>query len=408
MKIMFLYDFPLFGSGSATYLRELALELKSMGHEIAIVAPDKRKLDNIIHFEVKPPQLGVFVGHPELKNAKKYKDMSGRELSEIYTAYIKDTTHAVEEFKPHVIHVFHLSFIAPVARLMKILYGVPFVVTVHGSDLHYLSQDRRFIGLINDALRIAKFISCNSSFTREWFIKMFGKEYGSKTRTILGGVRPELLPKGSENLDKRYDLKEKHLALFTGRLTTHKGVEYLVKAAKDIKGEVFILGDGPEREYLTQLVKNRGLKNVTLLGYISQKELGEFYRRADVYVAPSVWDEPLGLVILEAMAANTPVLVTKKGGITSIVKDGHNGFFVRPRNSSEIAAKVNILFADEKLRKKMGENAERTIIQKKFMWDKISHRFEYIYKRAARKTEPVTIQGWFSTLIEKLTNHTNH
>lgn len=406
MKIMFLYDFPLWGSGSATYLRELTSELIKNGYQIAIVAPDKRRLDNITHFEVIPPHLGVFVGHPELKNAKKYEDMSGKQLSDIYIAYIRDVTQAVEKFKPHVIHVFHLSFIAPVARLMKIFYGIPFVITVHGSDLHYLSQDRRLVGLINDALRIAKFISCNSFFTREWFIKMFGKDYSYKTRTILGGVRPELLSKGSQKLDEKYNLNGKRVALFTGRLTSHKGVEYLVKAAKNIKGEVIILGDGPERSYLEQLIKDEEITNVHLLGYLSAKELGEFYRRADVYVAPSVWDEPLGLVILEAMAANTPVIVTKKGGITSIVKDGYNGFFVRHRNATEIAEKVNRLFENEQLRKRMGENAKKTVVER-FQWENIAIKFERIYKKAARRIEPVTIRGWFTTFLERLSGREN-
>ena len=71
-----------------------------------------------------------------------------------------------------------------------------------------------------------------------------------------------------------------------------------------------------------------------MVGYFSYKldTINDFYLRADVYVAPSVWNEPLGLVILEAMVNKTPVVVSRKGGVTTLVKDGYNGFLIRPRS----------------------------------------------------------------------------
>ena len=127
----------------------------------------------------------------------------------------------------------------------------------------------------------------------------------------------------------------------------------------------------------------------------------ELYYRADVCVVPSIWDEPLGLVVLEAMATKTPVVVTRKGGIPLMVKDGANGLFVRPRNAKEIAEKVNILLANDGLRKKMGEKARQTVIEK-FTWDKISHRFELIYHEF-RKREKVPVNaGPLDDLVNKI------
>lgn len=393
MRILFLYMFPLWGNGSGAFLRDLARELQKHGHEIGIVSPDRRKVDGCKQYLVTPPQMGVFVGNPELPDSKKYEEMSARELSEIYISYLSASINAVSDFQPEIIHVFHTAFLPPVARMIKVLYGIKFIVTTHGSDLHYLERDRRLIGLIGDSVRVARFITANSNFTRIWFLRMFGGQYSYKTRTIPGGVNIKDFDDNHDEMlariDKTYNLIGKKVVLFTGRLTVHKGVEYLIKAARKIQGEVLILGDGPERAYLEKLIKTYNLTNTRILGYMTPKEgikFREFYRRADVYVAPSVWDEPLGLVILEAMAARTPVIVTRKGGITSIVKDGYNGYLVRARNSEEIAQKVNLLLSDEELRRKMADRARKTV-EEKFSWEAIASKFEKIYSKFRYSTK---------------------
>lgn len=379
--------FPLWGNGSGAFLRDLSRQLVKHGHDIGIVAPERRKFDGCKMYNVPVSQVGVFVGNPELPNAKKYEDMNGKEIAEIYTTYLNTSINAVRDFQPEIIHVFHTAFLPAVARVIKVLYGIKFIITTHGSDLHYLQRDRRLIGLINDSNKVARFITANSSFTKKWFLKMFGRTHAYKTRTIPGGVNmedfdgthSEILAK----IDKKYNLTGKKVVLFTGRLTIHKGVEYLIKAAQKIDGEILILGDGPERANLEGLIKKCKVKNVRILGYMKPSEgikYREFYKRADVYVAPSVWDEPLGLVILEAMAAGTPVIVTRKGGITSIVKDGQNGFLVRARSSQEIADKVNVLLSDDKLRMAMAKRA-RTTIEEKFAWEVVALRFEKIYSQ---------------------------
>src|SRR3989344_5883058 len=156
MRIMILYPFPLWGNGSGAFLRELSAELAKRGHSIAIVAPDKRKLPGIKHYVANPPQNGVFVSHPEWLNAKRYFDMNGQELGGIYASYLKVSIDAVSDFNPEIIHVFHTAFLPGIARALKILFGIKFIITTHGSDLSYLVKDRRFMGLINDANQVAK------------------------------------------------------------------------------------------------------------------------------------------------------------------------------------------------------------------------------------------------------------
>jgi glycosyltransferase involved in cell wall biosynthesis len=383
---MFLYMFPMWGNGSGSFLRALSSKLVNKGHDIAIVAPDKRTLPGIRHYVVNSPQIGVFVGHPELPKAKKFNEMNGKELGEIYASYLKTTIAAVADFNPEIIHVFHTAFLPGIARVIKILFGIKFIITTHGSDLSYLVKDRRFIGLINDANRVARFITANSEFTRKWYFNMFGEHLRHKSTVIMGGVNLEDYKKDQaeiELINKTYGLKDKKIVLFTGRLTINKGVNYLIKAAPNIKGTIVIVGDGPERKNLEAEIKKNKIKNVIMIGYINtgdKRLFHAFYERADVFVSPSVWDEPLGLTMLESMAAGTPVVATRRGGVLSLIQDKTNGFLIGPRNSKEIVQTVNMLLENDKLRKKISNAAHKTIVER-FTWDKIASQFEGIYRQ---------------------------
>ncbi|MBI2190215.1 MAG: glycosyltransferase family 4 protein [Candidatus Levybacteria bacterium] len=384
--------FPLWGNGSGAFLRELTSELAKRGHTIAIVAPDKRKLPGIKHYVVAPPQIGVFVGHPELPNAKKFEEMSGKELGEIYLSYLKTTVGAVADFNPEIIHVFHTAFLPGIARIIKILFGIKFIITTHGSDLNYLSKDRRFMGLIADANRVARFITANSEFTKKWYLDMFGHNLKQKSTVIMGGVNVDNYKEDPEEIkliNQKYNLAGKKVVLFTGRLTKNKGVIYLIKAASYIKGTILIIGDGPERSNLENEIKDRKLSNVIMAGYINPNDerlFHAFYERADIHVSPSIWEEPFGLSIIESMAApQSAVVATKKGGVSSIIKDGYNGLLIPARNSKALAEAVNRLLEDELLRKKIGENGYKTVIEK-FTWEKIADQFEAIYKKFSYST----------------------
>lgn len=222
-------------------------------------------------------------------------------------------------------------------------------------------------------------------------MQLFGVNLRHKTKVIMGGVNLSDFKNNPQHIDeinKKYGLKNKKVVLFTGRLTKNKGVEYLIKAAKDIKGTVLILGGGQDKKGLEELIKKEKLTNVIMIGYIKPDELGffhAFYERADVYVSPSIWEEPLGLTILEAMAAGTPVVATRRGGIVSVIKHGENGFFINARNSKQIAGTVNMLLLDDNLRKKISEKAAKTI-RDNFTWEKIASQFEEIYERFTYST----------------------
>jgi glycosyltransferase involved in cell wall biosynthesis len=392
MRVLYVYMFPLWGNGSGNWLRRLVISLNERypkNFEAGIVAPEKRKIDFAKLYKLNPPNLGVFVGNPELQNKRKYSDFSNREMVEVYNYYMNQTAKAIEDFKPDLIHVFHTAFLPAFIRPLSNLYKIPYIVTTHGSDLYYFKEDSRWLAATRTGAEKAKFITANSNFTKSWFLKMFPTIKAKKTKIIPAGVSNGTDFKRDVSwIDKKYKFKHSKVVLFTGRLTMHKGVEYLIKAARQINAEILILGDGPERKSLEGLIEKYKLTNVHMLGYFSENvdKINDFYLRAHVYVAPSVWNEPLGLVILEAMAQKTPVVVTRKGGVSTVVKDGYNGFLVPARSPKEIVEKVNMLLNDDSLRLKMGDNAYKTVLER-FNWNKIATKFYNLYKKSYNKPQ---------------------
>lgn len=382
-RVLMLYDMPLHGGGSGAYIKYLSLRLVEAYHyELAIAAPDDEIVDDIAHFKINLPQVPVYLGRPGLETSKKYSELTAREIGDLYSAFIKSTFGAIEAFRPDIIHVHHIMVNSWAARLSRSIYGTKIILTSHGSCMQAISRDRRYFRMTRDALRAANAVTVVSGDSRAKLLKMFGEDLSSKTRTIPGGVRLSLFAhdRPVRAIREKFHLDNKKMALFTGRLITEKGVEYLVKAAKKINGQVVIAGDGPQRKHLEEMITRLSLTNVTILPFLKKyEEFVDLYYASDVFVSPAVWDEPLGLTIIEAMASKTPVIVTRKGGVTMAVKDGVNGFYVRPRNSSEIAAAVNKLFANPELAHKMGERG-RKVVEERFTWTKIAERFDKLYR----------------------------
>ncbi|MBU2460092.1 glycosyltransferase family 4 protein [Patescibacteria group bacterium] len=391
MRILYLQTFPFWGSGSGTYARHLASEIGKR-HKVAILAPDDRQIERAKLYPVKLPFPVAFTGHPEWPDCRLYTELTNVEVARIYQTFLDATLFAVEDFKPDILHVHHAFPLTWAAAYVKDMYSINFVTTIHGSELPTIEKDRRYGRATYYAMYRTRKIIPNSGYTRDWFLRLFKGYFHEKCRVIPGGVNIDKFiysESGAKEVDQKLNLHHKPVVLFAGKLTKYKGVEYLVGAAMKIHGEVIVMGDGPEKARLQEKARRLGINNIHWVGHLGAgvKKLVPYYSRADVFVAPSVWDEPLGLVILEAMACNTPVVVTRKGGIPLAVKEGINGLFIRARNSSEIVEKVNKLLDNEQLRMKMGTTA-RKIVEQKFSWEIIGRKFEHVYEKFRVKKSP--------------------
>jgi len=383
-RILMLYDFPLHGGGSGAYVKYLSYRLReAYNYHIGIASPDHEQAGKgIIHYPITVPQIPVYLGRPGLEGEKKYSELTHEEIIHLYHAYMMGAKKAVEEFRPDIIHVHHIMVNSWAARVIRSFYGTKYIATCHGSCLQAINKDRRYFRMTRDMLRAANMVTVVSGDTRAKLLRTFGSDISGKTRTIPGGIRMTLFPpsRNTDELRKKHGLEDKKVALFTGRMISEKGVEYLVKAARTINGVVMLAGDGPQRKHLEELIEKMKLTNVIILPFVKKyEEFIDLYYLADVFVSPATWDEPLGLTILEAMASRTPVIVTRRGGVVMAVKDGVNGLFVRPRSASEIAAAVNKLFANQELCKKMGDRGYK-VVENRFTWTKIAERFDKVYR----------------------------
>lgn len=394
MKVLFLAQFPLFGNGSGNYTRRLAKYLNKNHHEVAVAAPDDRAFNFCKVYTIKPDQKAVFESNPEFKNASKYREINSKQFSDIYLSYLTQIIDAVEDFRPDIIHVNHCFFLSWIANYIKYIYGIGYVVTAHGTGIMQCTLDRRYLIKTEQALARASAIIAVSSHTMKWMLKVFGAKLRRRTRIMPGGIDLESLTKIKElsngKFRKKYRLDDSKIILFVGRLTKEKGVEYLVRAAKNLKdATICIIGDGNYRSYLEEIVKSEKIKNVKFLGYFGKEktqDLHRFYYNSDIFVLPSIVDESLGLVTLEAMAYGTPIVASNKGGISLAVKDNWNGYLVRAKSSKAIADAVNNIIKNPEVQKRFVRNAYKTV-RERFNWRSIIPNIEKIYSQVKDSTE---------------------
>jgi glycosyltransferase involved in cell wall biosynthesis len=284
-----------------------------------------------------------------------------------------------------------------VALLIRKTMGVPYILTLHGSDIFGLNQ--RLVKSLN-ALTIkgARRCTANSRATAHMARKIFWRE---DLEIIPMGVDTDVFRRilNSEVgwKDKRTDEK---VILFVGRLIEWKGVEYLLRSLPKVLGryprvKAMIVGTGPQRHRLIDLSVRLGIENrVVFVGNTPQTELPQFYSAADVFVLPSIVNdrgetEGLGVVLLEAMACGTPVVGSNVGGIPDIIKDEQTGLLAREKDPEDLASKILRVFDDQNLRQRMIEKG-LAFVRMNFSWRSVADRFLNLYLEVSWKSRERT------------------
>jgi len=167
--------------------------------------------------------------------------------------------------------------------------------------------------------------------------------------------------------------------LFVGRLSPQKNLPRLLEAVRLVEADVRldIVGDGPERTIVEEMVGRLGLRNVLLLGARRGPELAQCYREADALVLTSD-QEGMPLVILEAMAAGLPVVATDVPGVAATL--GEAGLLVAPTPRA-VAQGIDRLAADACLRADLSARARRRASD--FGWDRTVEAVEALYEELA-------------------------
>lgn len=285
--------------------------------------------------------------------------------------------------RPDIIHLhnrFFLSFAS--TAIWKKFLSKPLFLALHNARTVGISKEidragQLFDDLVgNRVMRRADKIIANSKWTLEATVP---KDYPrERTEVIFNGVSTKKFKKIKTDLKDEFGCE--FLSTTVCRLIPQKGVEYLIKAVKEIKRDfkAVVIGRGPELGRLKALANKSGVgeRVIFLSQPIPLRKLIEYYSASDFFILPSLW-EPFGIVLLEAMACENPIISTKVGGIPEVVSDC--GLVVEPRSPEHIAEAANKLIDDEKLRKKLSRKA-RERSEKVFDFDVIARKVERSYK----------------------------
>ncbi|MEI6316773.1 MAG: glycosyltransferase [bacterium] len=191
------------------------------------------------------------------------------------------------------------------------------------------------------------------------------RAYKDKCVVVNCGIEKDRF--SSVSKEKIEECKKKYgdFVLFVGRLSPYKGVEYLIRAMKDIDKNLVIVGDGEEKEKLIALSLELGLENkIHFISHQSFEDLNTMYCACYIFVLPSIYrSEALGLVLLEAMFAGKPVISTELGTGTSYVNmDNETGFVVPPMDSESLHTAIKKIYSDNDLYNRFSKNAHERVV----------------------------------------------
>lgn len=173
-----------------------------------------------------------------------------------------------------------------------------------------------------------------------------------------------------QTVRKRYNIKEKYILSYVGRIAMEKDVHFLPDIANmlpdHIKDDVhwLIVGDGPLKRHL----EKEAPANMTFTGFIEGLDLAHIYAASDLFVFPSS-SETFGNVVLESLACGTPVIGTDAGGVKTIIQNGVTGWLCKEKDKLAFSRAISSLLAQKKTRKLMGEEAAK--YAKTQSWDAI-------------------------------------
>ncbi len=143
------------------------------------------------------------------------------------------------------------------------------------------------------------------------------------------------------------------------------------------------MGSGPQEREARRYVATRGLNGVEFLGRVSDTEKAQLFRTADVYASPATGGESFGIVLLEAMAAGTPIVASDIHGYKGVVRRGREGLLVPPRDPRELAIAIDRLLRDPALREQMGAAGQARA--EEFSWPRVTAKVEDYYGFVIRR-----------------------
>ena len=388
MKILFLnYEYPPLGGGASVATEALLKEWATtpdMEVHLVTAAVGNTLEESVVGGNVHVHRL------PIGKNPKRLHSQSLRDIF-VYTfkSWFFLQSFIREENKKGKFDVTLAFFTVPcgfIAYLVKLFYGIPYVVSLRGADVPGFSEkyDTFYIfarPLVRFLWRRAEMVIPNSVGITELAKRTDSKQ---EMHIIENGVDTQIFRPQWEG--KSFSPV---VFLSTSRLTPRKGIHHLVEAfAVAVKHarvplELRLIGEGEQRESLEARVKELRVENqVKFFGRIEHDSLPQFYQEAHVFVLPSK-NEGMSNAALEALASGLPLIVSGTGGMQELVTDGKNGLFIDPELTAPFAEALVSLAQNQGSLITFGRESRRRAEAQG--WNHVAESFKTVLEKSIKK-----------------------
>lgn len=382
MKIAIFSDtfFPQL-NGITTTVYQSAKSLIDLGHEVAIFTIAK-----------KPCQYT----DPQYKNIKIILLPSVPAL--VYphirfTLPLGFSFNKLKKFNPDIIHSHTPFALGWEAVIYSKLFKIPLIGTHHtfyDDYLKHIKLDYKWGKTISWKTTVGYYNRCALVLSPTQSLASALTEQGLKKPIVIlqNSIDMNLFkPHSDANVKKQ--LKQHHRIegaslIFEGRLSYEKSIDQVIKAfslmlKKMPELKLMLVGDGPERHNLEKLAKNLKIENnIIFTGFITYGEkIVESYQTNDIYITASK-SENMPVAILEAMSCGLPIIAVKERGLSELVRDNVNGFFVKTDNPEDMAQKTLTLLSSPELLKKFSSASRSLALE--YSHEHVASLLENFYK----------------------------
>lgn len=366
--------YPTYG-GSGIVATELGKELADRGHEIHFIsyAPPMRlstTVTNIQFHEVEVTNYPLF-DHPPYALALATK------MAEVAEAHQLDLLHCHYAI-PHSVSAF-------LAKSMLQPKRLPVVTTLHGTDITLVGSDRSYLPITRFSIDQSDGVTAVSNFLKEATINVIGARHDIEV--IYNFVNcDKYKPSANRKLRECFAPNREKILIHVSNFRPVKRpvdvVDIFVRVQKKISAVLLMVGDGPERSSAEWAARNNGVEHkVHFMG--KQDNIEELIGISDLLLLPSE-NESFGLVALEAMACQVPVVASMVGGLPEVFTDGIEGFLVEPRDIERMADCSLRILSNDISQTEMGKRA-RTKAQSQFCSTKIIALYEDFYRKTIER-----------------------
>ena len=366
--------YPTYG-GSGVVATELGMELADRGHEVHFIVsalPFRLSLSNerIFFHEVEVMNYPLFDYPP-------YALALATKMGEVGQAIGLDLLH-VHYAIPHSVSAF-------LARSMLAPQKLPFITTLHGTDITLVGINSSYLGITRFAIEQSDGVTAISRYLHAKTLEAF--EIEPKIEVIYNFVNCDKYHR-RPNPDYRRRFatdKEKilvHLSNFRPVKRVTDVVEIFARVPKEVPCKLLLIGDGPDHAAAEMLAHRKGVHQQTFfLG--KQENVEETLSIADVLLLPSEM-ESFGLAALEAMACEVPPVASRVGGVPELITHGVDGFLAEVGDLKTMTNYAVRLLESPVLHAEMAQAARQTA-EKRFCSSLIIPQYENLYRRVLER-----------------------